>query len=50
MSKKKDTKPRTNYELYRSIRKDWGELNPATRVIPDKRNKKSKHKKGMYEE
>ena len=50
MSKKKDTKPRTNYEVYRSIRKDWGELNPATRVVPDKRNKKPKHKKGREEE
>lgn len=49
MSKKKNTKPRTNYEVYRSIRKDWGELNPVTRVIPDKRNKKPKHKKGWGE-
>lgn len=44
MSKKKGTKPRTNYEVYRSIRKDWGEINPVTRIIPDKRNKKPKHK------
>ena len=50
MSKKKNTKPRTNYEVYRSIRKDWGELNPVTRVIPDKRNKKPKYKKGWEEE
>lgn len=50
MSKKKNTKLRTNYEVYRSIRKDWGEFNPVTRVIPDKRNKKPKHKKGWEEE
>ena len=50
MSKKKNTKPRTNYEVYRSIRKDWGALNPVTKVIPDKRNKKPKHKERMEEE
>ena len=51
MSKKKSKiQPRTNYEVYRSIRKDWGEINPVTRIIPDKRNKKPKHKKGWDEE
>ena len=51
MSKKKPTnKPRTNYEVYRAIRKDWGVINPVTKVIPDKRNKKPKHKKGWDEE
>ena len=44
MSKKKHQKPRTNYEVYRSIRRDWGVLNPVTKIIPDKRNKKPKHK------
>ena len=44
------TKPRSNYEVYRSIRKDWGVINPVTKVIPDKRNKKPKHKKGLDEE
>lgn len=28
-----------------SIRRDWGEICPVTRVIPDKRNKTPKHKK-----
>ena len=51
MSKKKSkNQPRTNYEIYRSIRKDWGVINPMTKVIPDKRNKKPKHKKGWDEE
>lgn len=50
MSKKKSQKLRTNYEVYRSIRKDWGVLNPVTKVIPDKRDKKPKHKKGWDEE
>lgn len=50
MSKRKAPKARTNYEVYRSIRKDWGVLNPVTKVIPDKRNKKPKHKGREYEE
>lgn len=51
MSKKKNkSQPRTNYEVYRSIRKDWGEISPVTKVILDKRNKKPKHKKGWDEE
>lgn len=45
MAKKKN-KVKSNYEVYRSIRRDWGEVNPVTKVIPDKRNKKPKHKKG----
>ncbi len=50
MSKKKSkTQPRSQYEVYRSIRKDWGDVNPITRVIPDKRNKRPKHKKGWDE-
>lgn len=50
MSKKKAPKARTNYEVYRTIRKDWGVLNPVTKVIPDKRNKKPKHKGREFEE
>ena len=51
MSKKKTkTQPRTNYEVYRSIRKDWGVLNPVTKLIPAKRNKKPKHKERYDEE
>lgn len=51
MSKKKSTnKPRSNYEVYRTIRKDWGVINPVTKVIPDKRNKKPKHKGREYDE
>lgn len=51
MSKKKSKiEPRSNYEVYRSIRKDWGEINPITKIIPDKRNKKPKYRKGWDEE
>lgn len=50
MSKKKmNTTPRTQYEVYRSIRRDWGEVNPVTKVIPDKRFKKPKHKGKEWE-
>ena len=51
MSKKKSKiKPRSNFEVYRSIRKDWGVINSVTKVIPDKRNKKPKHKERYDEE
>ena len=51
MSKKKSAnKPRSNYEVYRSIRKDWGTMNPVTKIIPDKRNKKPKYKGRVEEE
>ena len=51
MSKKKHAKPRTNYEVYRSIRREWPEgMTGVTRIIPDKRNKKPKHKERYGEE
>ena len=51
MSKRKNkNKPRSNYEIYQSIRRDWGDVNPVTKIMPDKRNKKPKHKKGWDEE
>ena len=52
MSKKKSkAQPRSNYEVYRSIRREWPEgMTGVTKVIPDKRNKKPKHKKGWDEE
>lgn len=49
MSKKKAPKARTNYEVYRSIRKDWGEIKPYTRVETDRRFKKPKHIKSERE-
>lgn len=38
---------KTNIELYQSIRKDWGNINPVTRVVKDKTKytRKEKHKK-----
>lgn len=35
---------KTYTEIFRSERKSWGTVNPVTRVIPDKRFKKPKHK------
>ncbi len=31
-------------DIYMRTRRDWGNVNPITRVIPDKRFKKPKHK------
>ena len=51
MSKKKSVnRPRSQYEVYRSIRKDWGEIKPYTRIEEDKRHKKPKYKKDYSEE
>lgn len=51
MSKKKSVnRPRSQYEVYRSIRKDWGEIKPYTRIEEDKRRKKPKYKKDYNEE
>ena len=50
MANKNKQKPRNAYEVYRAIRKDWGEIKPYTRVIEDKRKKKPKHKGQSYED
>lgn len=40
---KKDTN--TTYEVVRKMRGDWGNVNPITKVIPNKKkNPKVKHK------
>lgn len=41
---KKQKKVKTYTEIFQSQRKDWGCVNPVTRVIPDKRFKKPKYK------
>lgn len=51
MSKKqKKVKNRNSYEVNKSIRKDWGDISPVTKIIPDKRFKKDKYKKEWDEE
>lgn len=43
-------KIKTCAEIFRSERKSWGNVNPVTRVIPDKRRKAPKHKGKGWEE
>ena len=52
--KKKDTvkSDMTFLDAIQSKRRDWGNLNPMTRVVPDKTkySRKEKHKKNYKEE
>lgn len=52
--KKKDTvkSDMTFLDAIQSKRRDWGNLNPVTRVVPDKTkySRKKKHKKNYKEE
>lgn len=41
---------KSNYEIIRKIRSDWGAISPVTKVIPNKKkNQKVKHKGKIYE-
>ena len=42
-------KVKTYSEIFRSERKSWGQINPVTRVIPDKRRTPPKHKGREWE-
>lgn len=44
MSKKKNPKQKTWVEIFQSERKEFPQGYCVTRIIPDKRNKKPKHK------
>ena len=47
MSKKNTN---STYEVVRKIRKDWGAVNPVTKIIPNKKkNPKIKHKGKGYD-
>lgn len=35
--KKRKKKKTTNYEIYKTIRKDWGEINPTTKIVESKK-------------
>lgn len=50
MAKSKN-KVKTTAEIYQSIRRDWGEVNPVTKIIPNKKRvkRRPKHKKDFYE-
>ena len=42
---------KSNYEIVRKIRGDWGAISPVTKVILNKKkNPKIKHKQKEYEE
>ena len=50
MAKKKKKKNKSMLDVYQSIRRDWGDLNPVTRVMENKKRKKPKHKDKEYED
>lgn len=43
-------KVKTNLEIIKTQRGDWGAISPVTRVIPDKRKKAPKHKGRQFED
>ena len=48
--KKNNETSNSSYEANRKIRKDWGDIKPITRVIPNKKkNQRAKHK-GIVED
>ena len=50
-SKKKNLNPNPTYEVVRKIRGDWGDINPVTKIIPNKKkNPKIKHKGRQYDD
>ena len=42
--RKPKNKPATMVEIIRRQRGDWGNVNPVTKIIPDKRRKPPKYK------
>lgn len=46
--KKKKSTQKTWSEIFQSVRRTW-EIDPRTKVIPDKRKKKPKHKENYDE-
>lgn len=53
MSKKnKSKKKKSFYELQKTIRRDWGDINPVTKVEKDKTkySRKQKHRKNYQED
>lgn len=45
MKNKKKKNENSTFQVMRKIRNDWGNVNPVTKVIPNKKkNQKEKHK------
>jgi hypothetical protein len=50
MAKKKKTDD-PYYEAWKKQRGDWGEINPVTKIIPNKKkNQKEKHRGKQYDD
>lgn len=50
MAKEKELQ-NPNYEAWKKQRGDWGDINPVTKIIPNKKkNPKVKHKGKQYED
>ena len=49
MKKKKKNKEKSMLELSRTIRRDWNGINPVTRIVESKKNKKPKYPHKQYE-
>ena len=50
-NKKKNLNSNPTYEVVRKIRGDWGDINPVTKIIPNKKkNPKIKHKGREYDD
>jgi len=47
---KRKAQVKSQFEIVRSIRGDWGSISPVTKVIPDKRRKPPKHKGRQYDD
>lgn len=47
--KKAKNQAKTWVEVFQTERKSWGNVSPVTKVIPDKRFKKPKHKGKEWE-
>lgn len=43
-------KVKSNLEIIKTQRGDWGAISPVTRIIPDKRRKPPKYKSKGYDE
>ena len=48
--KRKNKKPKSMLDLYQSVRRDWNGVNPMTRIVESKKNKKPKYKHKEFEE
>lgn len=51
MNNNKKKNNNSTYETLCHMRRDWGAINPITKIIPNKKkNKKNKYKKIIFEE